>query len=80
MANDRDTDLKGAPKKEAFHQAAEDIALRTAISDHNPDASEGVSAWIERRQPRFNEGRKGDANSYAPGRGVLKPAPAGDAG
>ena len=62
-----------------FHQAAEDIALRTAISDHNPDASEGVSAWIERRQPRFNEGRKGDANSYAPGRGVLKPAPAGAA-
>lgn len=40
--------------------ALEDIAARTAISDHHPDAHEGVAAFRERRQPRFNawlEGR-----------------------
>jgi 2-(1,2-epoxy-1,2-dihydrophenyl)acetyl-CoA isomerase len=41
-------------------QALEDIAARTAISDHHPDAREGVAAFRERRTPRFNawlEGR-----------------------
>jgi len=35
-------------------QALEDIALRTAISDHHPDAREGARAFRERRPPVFN--------------------------
>jgi 2-(1,2-epoxy-1,2-dihydrophenyl)acetyl-CoA isomerase len=36
-------------------QALEDIALRTAISDHHPDAREGATAFREKRAPRFNQ-------------------------
>ncbi|HXM55690.1 MAG TPA: enoyl-CoA hydratase-related protein [Candidatus Dormibacteraeota bacterium] len=35
-------------------QALEDIALRTAISDHHPDAREGARAFREKRAPVFN--------------------------
>lgn len=35
-------------------QAGDDIAARTAISDHHPDAKEGVAAFRERRVPLFN--------------------------
>jgi len=35
-------------------QAMEDIALRTAISDHHPDAREGARAFREKRTPVFN--------------------------
>jgi 2-(1,2-epoxy-1,2-dihydrophenyl)acetyl-CoA isomerase len=35
-------------------QAMEDIALRTAISDHHPDAREGARAFREKRAPVFN--------------------------
>ena len=35
-------------------QAMEDIALRTAISDHHPDAREGATAFREKRSPVFN--------------------------
>ena len=38
-----------------FAQACEDIAARTAIVDHHPDAREGVAAWREKRAPRFNQ-------------------------
>ena len=38
-----------------FAQACEDIAARTAIVDHHPDAREGVLAWREKRAPRFNQ-------------------------
>ncbi|MGA0839535.1 MAG: enoyl-CoA hydratase/isomerase family protein [Pseudomonadales bacterium] len=34
--------------------ALEDIAARTAITDHHPDTREGVAAFREKRQPRFN--------------------------
>jgi 2-(1,2-epoxy-1,2-dihydrophenyl)acetyl-CoA isomerase len=34
--------------------ALEDIALRTAISDHHPDAREGARAFREKRPPVFN--------------------------
>jgi 2-(1,2-epoxy-1,2-dihydrophenyl)acetyl-CoA isomerase len=34
--------------------ALEDIALRTAISDHHPDAREGATAFREKRPPVFN--------------------------
>jgi 2-(1,2-epoxy-1,2-dihydrophenyl)acetyl-CoA isomerase len=35
-------------------QALEDIAVRTAVTDHHPDAREGALAFRQKRQPRFN--------------------------
>ena len=35
-----------------FEQALDDIATKTAISDHHPDAVEGRAAFRERRPPR----------------------------
>jgi 2-(1,2-epoxy-1,2-dihydrophenyl)acetyl-CoA isomerase len=43
----------------SFVQALDDIAARTAISDHHPDAREGVAAFREKRTPRFNAGMPG---------------------
>jgi 2-(1,2-epoxy-1,2-dihydrophenyl)acetyl-CoA isomerase len=40
----------------SWDAACEDIATKTAISDHHPDAREGVAAFREKRKPRFNEG------------------------
>ena len=37
-----------------FAHALDDIAAKTAISDHHPDAREGVAAFREKRQPHFN--------------------------
>ena len=37
-----------------FEQACEDIASKTAISDHHPDTKEGVAAFYEKRAPEFN--------------------------
>jgi len=34
--------------------ALDDIAGKTAISDHHPDSREGVAAFREKRDPRFN--------------------------
>jgi len=36
--------------------ALDDIAARTAITDHHPDAREGVAAFKEKREPKFNAG------------------------
>jgi 2-(1,2-epoxy-1,2-dihydrophenyl)acetyl-CoA isomerase len=38
-----------------FLQALDDIASKTAISDHHPDAREGIAAFREKRPPRFNQ-------------------------
>ena len=38
-----------------FAQALDDIASKTAITDPQPDAREGVAAWREKRQPEFNK-------------------------
>lgn len=41
-------------------QAFDDIAAKTGISDHHPDAAEGVASFREKREPKFNawlEGR-----------------------
>ena len=38
---------------EDFPRALEDIALRTAISDHEADAREGAQAFREKRAPVF---------------------------
>ena len=40
--------------EQSFAQACEDIAAKTAVSDHHPDVREGVSAWREKRDPHFN--------------------------
>jgi 2-(1,2-epoxy-1,2-dihydrophenyl)acetyl-CoA isomerase len=37
-----------------FAHALDDIAAKTAISDHHPDAAEGVRAFQEKRPPKFN--------------------------
>ncbi|MCK1589544.1 enoyl-CoA hydratase-related protein [Bradyrhizobium sp. 169] len=35
-------------------QAFDDIAIKTAVSDHHPDAREGIAAFREKRRPRFD--------------------------
>jgi 2-(1,2-epoxy-1,2-dihydrophenyl)acetyl-CoA isomerase len=37
-----------------WSQALDEIAAKTAISDHHPDAQEGVKSFREKREPRFN--------------------------
>ena len=38
----------------SWQQALDEIAAKTAISDHHPDAREGVTAFHEKRDARFN--------------------------
>lgn len=38
----------------SMEQSFDEIAAKTAISDHHPDAQEGVAAFREKRQPKFN--------------------------
>lgn len=37
-----------------FEQSLDEIAAKTAISDHHPDAKEGALAFREKREPKFN--------------------------
>ena len=37
-----------------FAQALDDIAVRTAVTDHHPDARDGGRSFREKRPPRFN--------------------------
>ena len=37
-----------------FEQSLDEIASKTAISDHHPDAREGGRAFVEKREPKFN--------------------------
>ncbi|MFB3104368.1 MAG: enoyl-CoA hydratase/isomerase family protein [Pseudomonadales bacterium] len=39
----------------SWEQALDEIAAKTAISDHHPDSREGVSAFHEKREPKFND-------------------------
>ena len=41
--------------EQTFAHALDDIAAKTAISDHHPDAREGTAAFREKRAPRFNQ-------------------------
>ncbi|MEZ5561020.1 MAG: enoyl-CoA hydratase/isomerase family protein [Pseudomonadales bacterium] len=43
-----------------WEHALDEIAAKTAISDHHPDAREGVRAFNEKREPRFNAWLEGD--------------------
>ncbi len=38
----------------SFAQALDDIAVRTAITDHHPDAKDGGASFREKRAPKFN--------------------------
>jgi 2-(1,2-epoxy-1,2-dihydrophenyl)acetyl-CoA isomerase len=38
-----------------FEQACDEIAAKTAISDHHPDAREGTTAFAEKRAPDFRK-------------------------
>ena len=38
-----------------WSQALDEIAAKTAISDHHPDSREGVSAFHEKREATFND-------------------------
>ena len=38
-----------------FDQSLEDIASKTAVTDHHPDAREGAKAFQEKRAPKFNQ-------------------------
>jgi 2-(1,2-epoxy-1,2-dihydrophenyl)acetyl-CoA isomerase len=38
-----------------FAQALDEIAAKTAISDHHPDAREGIASFREKREPTFNK-------------------------
>ena len=39
---------------QTWEQALDDIAAKTAISDHHPDAREGIKAFQEKRKARFS--------------------------
>ena len=39
----------------SWEQSLDEIAAKTAISDHHPDAREGVRAFHEKRRARFND-------------------------
>ncbi|HEY2482623.1 MAG TPA: enoyl-CoA hydratase-related protein [Caulobacteraceae bacterium] len=38
----------------SFAQALDDIAVRTAVTDHHPDARDGGASFREKRPPKFN--------------------------
>ena len=38
-----------------IERALDEIAAKTAISDHHPDSREGVTAFHEKREPKFNK-------------------------
>jgi 2-(1,2-epoxy-1,2-dihydrophenyl)acetyl-CoA isomerase len=45
--------------EQTFAHALDDIAAKTAISDHHPDAIEGMRAFREKRPPLFNQTSEG---------------------
>lgn len=38
-----------------FEQSLDEIAAKTAISDHHPDVREGTRAFADKREPKFNQ-------------------------
>ena len=36
-------------------QSLDDIAGKTAVNDHHPDAEEGIASFREKRAPKFNK-------------------------
>ena len=55
--------------EQTWAHSLEDIATRTAVTDHHPDAIEGGRAFLEKREARFNaelEGREPPAVDEIP--------------
>jgi 2-(1,2-epoxy-1,2-dihydrophenyl)acetyl-CoA isomerase len=55
--------------EQTWAHALEDIAARTAVTDHHPDAIEGGRAFLEKRPARFNallEGREPPSTDEIP--------------
>ena len=48
-------------------QAFDDIATKTGISDHHPDAREGVRAFRDKREPKFNRWLDAEAHQSEDG-------------
>jgi 2-(1,2-epoxy-1,2-dihydrophenyl)acetyl-CoA isomerase len=42
-----------------FAQSLDEIAAKTSVSDHHPDAAEGMKAFREKRAPQFNRWLEG---------------------
>lgn len=51
----------------SWSQALDDIAVRTPMADHHPDAAEGGAAFRQKRTPRFNAWLEGGAERPAHG-------------
>lgn len=45
--------------EQTWAHSLEDIAVRTAVTDHHPDAIEGGRAFLEKRRPQFNAALEG---------------------
>ena len=39
---------------QSWEQSLDDIASKTPLADHHPDAREGIAAFREKRDPKFN--------------------------
>ena len=57
-------------RRPTFEQSLDEIAAKTAVSDHHPDAREGgVRAFREKRDPHFNQWLTNVAPSRGPAGG-----------
>jgi len=48
----------------SFAHSLDDIAAKTAISDHHPDAREGVASFKDKRAPHFNAWLEGKPSGH----------------
>jgi hypothetical protein len=58
----------------SWEQSLDEIAAKTAISDHHPDAREGGTAFREKRAPAYNKWLEDVVSKEHPGRVRLRNA------
>ena len=58
----------------SWEQSLDEIAAKTAVSDHHPDAREGGTSFREKREPRFNRWLEGAQADEKPGNTRLRDA------